>query len=121
MPRTIRRSRELRERLTLPEAPRQAAIRFLAVKLAAGQAGLDPYDASVVLVDVAENEQVWARAAVECVGLFLHQGGSQRIRMLLEADVRQELGLDAPDAPVMADEPLASRGLTVLHLVGEDR
>lgn len=93
--------------------PRLAAIRLLREKIAAGQAGLDPYQPSDFIVVAAANELRWARISVNYCGLVLTEfeqpGGGARFRVVLESDVRADLGLDSADPPYMADEPLASR------------
>lgn len=90
------------------EHPRLAAIRHLRELVRDGRAGLDQHDATVLVLDVRPHEQVWARSAVELTGLFLSEirsaaGGFCRYRMIVEADVRQELGLDR-DAPTLSSE-----------------
>jgi hypothetical protein len=99
------------------EHPRLAAIRHLREAIADRRGGLDPYDDTVFLLDAREHERVWARAAVEQTGLYLgetiNDHGGIRYRMILEADVRAELGLDVCCPPSLDDEPLASRRLTI--------
>lgn len=99
--------------------PRLAAIRLLREKLADRHAGLDPYDGTIFLLQVHPDERVWANRAVELTGLVLdvrRHGDGVRFRAVLEADVRHELGLDRPDAPILDEGPVASRGLRVLTL-----
>lgn len=79
--------------------PRLVAIRHLRDLLQEGRAGVDPHDETVFVLDVRPHEQAWARTAVEMTGLFLSEirsdaGGFCRYRMILEADVRLELGVD---------------------------
>jgi hypothetical protein len=92
--------------------PRLAATRHLRELVADGRAGVDHYDSSIVIVDAREHERVWTARACELTGLMIGihvlADGGRRFRVILEADVREELGLDRPDAPRM-DEPLASR------------
>jgi hypothetical protein len=99
------------------EHPRLAAIRHLREAIAAGRAGLDPYDETIFLFDALPNEVVWAGAVVNLTGLLLDVTGApeggRRYRMILEADVRQELDLDRCCPPTLDDEPLASRRLTL--------
>lgn len=105
---------------------RTIAIGYLDDQLAAGRLGLDPYDPTVVLLDVGRNEAVWGRIVIELTGLHLStcdQPDGLRYRMILEADVREELGLDEHGAPVLRNEPLASRrivdeGLRLLEQPG---
>jgi hypothetical protein len=96
-------------------SPRIAAIRLLKEKLDAGKAGLDPYDDTVLILLARQDEKVWTNRCLELTGLVLtaleQPGGGIRFRALVEANVRRELGLDSPNAPVMGDEPLASRGV----------
>lgn len=100
-----------------PYHPRLAAIRHLRELLADGRAGLDPYDETILLVDATDRDLVWTHRSLELCGLVVNkicnwQGtGGTRYRSILEADVRQELGLDQPGAPRLGDEPLASRRL----------
>ena len=95
--------------------PRLGAIRTLREHLADGLAGLDPYDPSIFILNAHEHERTCAYRALELTGLVLNfhskGDGGTRLRAVLEADVRAELGLDAPGAPTMDDEPLASRGV----------
>jgi hypothetical protein len=94
--------------------PRKAAVRLLREKLADRHAGLDPYDPSILVVKVGAHERVWAHRALELVGCFMSESNG-RMRAVVEADVRTELGLDQPDAPLIDDEPLASRSVTAPH------
>ncbi len=91
------------------EHPRLAAIRHLRELLADHRAGLDPDDMTVLILDVLPHERVWARSVVELTGLYLSEipsdGMGCRFRMIVEADVRHELGLDEPGAPRMGDRP----------------
>lgn len=89
--------------------PKAEAIRWLHAELAAGRAGLDPYDATILILEPQPHEQVWARAVILMCGLEMseHKGC---YRLVVEPDVRLILSLDQPDAPVMEGVPLASRG-----------
>lgn len=92
--------------------PRLRAIRHLRDLITDGRAGVDPHDDTVFVLDVRPHEQVWARSVVELTGLFLSEirsaaGGFCRYRMILEADVRQELGLDIREQLL---EPVESAG-----------
>jgi hypothetical protein len=94
------------------ENPRLVAIRHLRELVAESRAGLDPHDETVFVLDVRPHEQVWARSVVELTGLFLSEiqsaaGGFCRYRMILEADVRAELGLDRLDAPFLDSDETA--------------
>jgi hypothetical protein len=106
--------------------PRLAAIDLLREKIAAGTAGLDPYDDTILIVDALEHERVWVHRCIELTGLSmgctLNTDGLQRARYraVVEPDVRLELGLDEdmgdtvrtnPMASRMHDVPLASRGV----------
>jgi hypothetical protein len=97
---------------TLAAHPRVAAIEFLKEKIAAGEAGADPYCAPDFIVDAGANETVWVNRCASLCGVILLRlpvvGGGERFRVVLEADVRHELGLDWHPA-LMLDEPLASR------------
>lgn len=94
--------------------PRLRAVAHLRELLADGRLGVDAYDTTIVIVEAREHERVWTGRACELTGLTLgshiQPDGGHRFRVILEVDVRQELGLDRADAPVM-DEPLASRRL----------
>lgn len=83
--------------------PRLRAIRHLRDLITDGRAGVDPHDDTVFVLDVRPHEQVWARAVVELTGLFLSDirgtAGFCRYRMILEADVKHELGLDRYETP----------------------
>lgn len=117
-----RRHQKLRDRIgdytkpTEPITPRKAAILLLLEKIADGDAGLDPYDPTIVILNAGRNERTWAYRALELTGTVLRRadilGGGQRLRALLSPDIRLELGLDRSSPPIMADEPLASRGVT---------
>lgn len=79
--------------------PREAAIEFLRGKIAAGQASLDTADEAVFVVDASRFERVWAAATFNLCGQLLTVTGHPRndgwrLRGILEADVRFELGLD---------------------------
>jgi hypothetical protein len=90
--------------------PRLRAIAHLRELVAAGRAGLDYYDETILIVDAREHDRVWTARACELTGLMLGShvlaDRGRRFRMVPEADVREELRLDS--APRM-DEPLASR------------
>ena len=108
------------------EHPRLAAIRHLREAIADGRAGLDPYDETIFLVDARDHERVWTNLCLELCGLKVgatlnwNGTGIIRYRGVLEADVRQELGLDSPGALVLRDEPLASRMVDVDALQGAE-
>lgn len=95
------------------EQERDAAIQWLNVKLGLGTAGLDPWDASVLIVEVPAPDRAWR---LDLIGqpIAYHpwvrpdRSTCIRVRALLEADVRQELRLDEPGAPVLRDTPRAS-------------
>jgi len=97
-----------------PITPRDAAVQLLGEHLDDGRAGLDPYDATIFILDAHADEKVWAHRCLELtglvVGISLNCDGRQttRYRAILEADVRYKLALDC-GAPTMDDEPLASR------------
>lgn len=95
--------------------PRARAIQWLRERITDQAAGLDPYDSSVFIVDVGAHERVWGYRAFELAGTVLFRTetghGGQRIRGILEADARDELGLDGLTPPLMGDEPLASRAV----------
>lgn len=93
-----------------PMHPRVAAVELLRDKIAADQAGLDPYDETIFVLQARDTERVWARRALELCGLVVDQTMDGRFRAVLEADVRAELGLDTTGRSLMLDEPLASRG-----------
>ena len=97
-----------------PPLVRDTALEYLRDKIDHGQAGLDPYDPSIFILDAGANEIVWAYRMLHQLGLVLVnsvRGGGRRYTTVLEADVRMTLGLDEPDAPTMADVALASRGV----------
>lgn len=92
-----------------PVEEREIAISWLRTKLFAGEAGLDPADLSVMIIEVSEEARAWR---VDEIGFKLishphrRPDGSRctRVRCLIEADVRQELGLDEPGAATLAQE-----------------
>lgn len=95
-------------------SPRAAAVELVREHIAAGRAGLDPYEPSDLLFDAHADELVWSAIALNYVGVILNRRdreGGVRFRVVVEADVRDLLGLDLADAPTMDDEPLASRGV----------
>lgn len=94
-----------------PMHPRVAAVELLRDKLAADQAGLDPYDETIFVLQARDTEIVWARRALELCGVVLDQTIEGRFRAILKPDVRAELGLDTVDRALMLDEPLASRAV----------
>lgn len=112
---TIRKRRAHAAREPQSLTPRDAAVRLLAEKIAAGKAGLDPYDKSIFILKAGPNERVWCYRVLELTGTVLSRaprfGGGERFRALLEADVRNKLGLDRIYPPLMLDEPLASRAV----------
>lgn len=81
-------------------SPRTEAIRWLHAELAAGRAGLDPDDATILILEPQTHELVWARAVILMCGLEMseHRGS---YRLVVEADVRLILGLGEAGAPVM--------------------
>jgi hypothetical protein len=99
----------------LPPNPRAAATQWLAEKIRDGEAGLDPYDRMILVVKAEEYERVWAYRAFELCGYALdvvdEGSGARRIRGVVDDDVRLRLKLYRPDAPLMVEEPLSSRGV----------
>lgn len=97
-----------------PMTPRRAAIRLLREKIDAGTAGLDQYEPADLILIAAENEKVWARRALQLVGVILDASPTDergiRFRAIIEVDVRDELGLDG-DTPPLMETPLASRAV----------
>jgi hypothetical protein len=93
---------------------RDASISWLRVKCIEGTAGLDPYDRTVMIVEVTDPNKAWR---LDHIGHVLethphvrpNRSTCIRIRALLEADVRQELDLDGDSPPVLTDTALASR------------
>ena len=95
---------------------RDASISWLNVKCFEGTAGLDPYDRSVVIVEVATPDRAWRIDLIgQVLSMYPHlrpnRSTCTRVHALIEADVRLELGLDGPNPPVMRDVALASRSL----------
>lgn len=97
-----------------PVEERELAISWLRTKLFAGEAGLDPSDAAVMIIEVADEARAWR---VDAIGFKLiahpHRrwDGSRciQVRCIIEADVRVQLGLDEPYAPVLEDRPNAAQ------------
>lgn len=93
---------------------RTLAIGWLRRKIRAGEAGLDPFDSAVLVVEVADPDHAWR---INEVGLELihhphiRPDGSRclRVRCLVEPDVRGELGLDGYAPPLIGDVPFTSR------------
>lgn len=87
--------------------PRTEATRLLREKIAEKRAGLDPFDPHTFVLLASEHEQVWAYLALELCGVVLSRAetadGGQRIRAVLESDVRSELGLDGETPAVIGD------------------
>ncbi len=109
-----------------PVAERDASISWLRVKCLEGTAGLDPYDMSVMIVEVASPDRAWR---LELVGRHIHSCSHVRpdhstcirVRALLDADVREALDLDDPLlAPVLRDVPLVSRRVASHHDASAD-
>jgi hypothetical protein len=98
------------------EHPRAAAIRHLRETIADGRAGLDPFDRSLFILKALPHERTWAYRCLELCGTVIVRGetggGGERLKAILEADVRMGLGLDGPDPATMRDEPLASRAVS---------
>lgn len=98
---------------------RDASISWLRVKLFDGTAGLDPWDASVLIVEVPSPDRAWR---LDLIGTVLldhphvrpDRSTCTRVRAILEADVRLQLGLDEPGAPTL-ETPLASRAVPAHH------
>lgn len=103
--------------------PRLEAIRFLRERIADGRAGLDPFDPTIFIVHALPHERVFGYRCLELCGEVLTTGdnedGSRRMRATLAPDVRGELELSKPGAPLMLDEPLASRGVRSIDRVME--
>lgn len=95
------------------EQEREASISWLRVKMFDGTAGLDPFDAAVMIVEVASPDRAWRLNLIGAI-LWEHphvrpdHSTCIRVRAILEADVRMLLGLDEPGAPTL-ETPLASR------------
>lgn len=107
--------------------PRLKAVEFLRETIADRRAGGDPYDPAIFILHAGEHEKVWAARALELCGevicAFDLPDGTKRFRVIVEADVRMELHLDGEGAPLMDDEPLASRRVddSVVSLISEAR
>lgn len=115
---------DIRERADERRRDRELTISWLRVKLFDHSAGLDPFDASVLIVEVASPDRAWR---LDHVGQILEshphvrpdRSTCIRVRALIEADVRQELGLDDLNPPVL-DTPLASRALRAVPEAAAD-
>lgn len=100
-------------------AEREASISWLRVKCVEGTAGLDAYDSAVMIVEVASPERAWR---LDLIGHVItshphvrpDRSTCIRVRAILEADVRMELGLDEPNPPTL-DTALASRRAVADH------
>lgn len=95
------------------EQERDAAIEWLRMKMIGGRAGLDAHDQAVMIVEVPSPDHAWRLDLIGTVLLdhpFVRPDRSTciRVRAILEADVRQQLRLDEPGAPIL-ETPLASR------------
>lgn len=101
--------------------PRDHAIRYLRDKIRVGEAGLDQYDPSIFVLYAGDHERVWAHTMLNLVGVVesVVDGwdGRRRFKVILEADVRVELGVD--HASPMG-EPLASRGVDAAGIVMDE-
>jgi hypothetical protein len=93
---------------------RDASISWLRVKILDGTAGLDPFDQAVMIVEVPSPDRAWR---LDLIGHILldhphvrpDRSTCIRVRAIIEADVRMQLGLGGSGAPTLRDEPLASR------------
>lgn len=117
---TLRRRREIQARLDIPvQTPRDSALEWATAKIERREAGLDPYDLTLLIVDAAVNETKWAECACSLVGLILDRrdrsDGTVRFKVLLEAGLDRRLGLSPAEGPFAVDEPLASRSLASTH------
>lgn len=103
--------------------PRLKAVEWIRGKIADEKAGLDPWDPTIFIVVAFQYERVFGYRCLELCGEVLttadNEDGTRRLRATLAADVRAELELSKPDAPLMLDEPLASRGVGPLLYVVE--
>lgn len=107
---------------TLTQAPaaspwaseRERATSWLQVKLFEGTAGLDPFDSSVLIVEVPAPGR---GHLIDEVGVIVGEhphvrpdlSTCIRVRAIVEDDIRLALGLEGPYAPVLRDVPLGSR------------
>jgi hypothetical protein len=101
------------------ENPRLTALRLCREKISENRAGLDPYDSTIFILVARPHEVVFVERMLGLLGEIRNtsdeQGGGKRFRVIVALDVRAELHLDSVHAPIKDDEPLASRGVTVLH------
>jgi hypothetical protein len=100
--------------VTVLPHPRDTAIEWLREKTADGKAHLHPDETGDLLVVVGPNERRWGNIAVNLCGVVIDRatlpGGGECIRLVAEADVRLELGLDEIPNPhsMAADAVLAT-------------
>ena len=100
-------------------SPRLIALELLREKIAMRQAGLDPYRPSDLIVKAGPNEVKCFEGCCKQVAVDREKVGKQslfnggmKFRVTPTVDALRELGLDGLDAPLMLDEPLASRAVT---------
>lgn len=86
-----------------PPKVRDTAIGWLRGKIAAGEAGLDPFDAGIFILVAHRDEIVWAYRMLEQAGQVLTITDLSDLgrRYAAVIDDRAELGLHTADAPVM--------------------
>lgn len=88
---------------------RESAARWLETKLLSHTAGLDPHDKAVLIIEVSDlyerRDQIDAVGHVLEAHPHLRPNGCRcyRVRALIEADIRDRLGLDGPFPPVLRD------------------
>jgi len=91
-----------------------------------GRAGLDPYDPSIFIYHAQRGEIIFTRLMIDVLGAVIaslaQPDGSTRYRAVLDERARADLGIDGAAAPVMDDEPLASRRAdSLLTLIDEQQ
>lgn len=93
----------------------EAALRMVESKIGHRAAGLDPYDMQVLIVEVQDpfrRHQLSLLGHIDGVHPHVQPGGERCFRIRVHVRdklIRARLGLDGPGAPVLLDEPLASR------------